>query len=271
MTKILSRIIGKITSITFPKIIQASLNSFFVFLFKIDLSECNEIGTYKSLQEIFTRSLKKERIFSLQAEDIISPVDAKVVQQGTIKEHIILQVKGQEYDIKEFLGWQLSKENYRKLKNGTFINLYLSPRDYHHFHSPIDMHITNIIHIPGTLYPVKESTLKKRKVFPKNERIILACISSNNKLFYLILIGALNVGNINIFKEPRVQTNLPKHHVPMIYTYKKPLFMKKWEDIGRFNFGSSVVILSENESIIYQDNLLNKQIKFGDTIGNFIT
>ncbi len=260
--------VGKTMSIKFPKLIQVILNSLFIRLLRIDLSESNDIHYYKSLQEVFTRSSKR-KLSNLKGNTIISPVESRVIQYGEIKDNTLLQVKGISYNVNKFLSSYINKNNLKKLEKGKFINLYLSPKDYHHFHAPIDMYVQKIIHIPGTLFPVKESFLKKNKIFSINERAVLEFFSKGNKVFYLVLIGALNVGNIKIFKEPRLQTNSPKNHTPIMYEYKDSIFIKKGEDIGCFNFGSSAVILSERNSVEYQDNLLKKQVKFGDIIGSF--
>lgn len=270
MRRLISKISGKIFSIKLPALLQKKINKIFVNFFKIDLSEFKRYDKYTSLQDLFIRDLKKMRRFSSLKTDLIAPTDSKIIQYGKLISYTLLQIKGIEYNIKKFLGSDISINNLKKIKNGEFINFYLSPKDYHHFHAPTDMFIQKIVHIHGDLYPVKESFIKKRKVFSENERVILECkLQEKGKLLYFVLIGALNVGNIKIYKEAKIKTNSSSKKINT-YSYKKPLFIKKGEDIGYFSFGSSVVIISEKNSIKYINHLLNKKIKFGDTIGTLL-
>ncbi len=269
MKRFISRIIGKVFSVSFPKAIQLSLNRLFIRLSKIDLSEFNEISSYTSLQEIFTRNLKKQRIFSEVSGDVISPADSKIVQYGDIENGNLLKIKGITYSIKDLLTSNINDENLRIMQMGKFINFYLSPRDYHHFHAPIDFYLQNIVHVPGDLFSVRESVARKKKVFSINERVVMECVIGGNQLCYLIFVGAFGVGNIKIFKESKLQTNSAKKNSPTLYKYTKPIFFKKGEDIGCFNFGSSVVALFSGK-IEFKENLLKKKVRFSDTIGSLI-
>lgn len=52
--------------------------------------------------------------------------------------------------------------------------LYLSPGDYHRFHSPIDYEILKRKVINGYLFSVSEkSLLNRKKVYEKNARLVL--------------------------------------------------------------------------------------------------
>lgn len=54
------------------------------------------------------------------------------------------------------------------------IIFYLSPGDYHRFHSPFDFDIEESIYIPGTLKRVDKKTITRMfKVYENNERITL--------------------------------------------------------------------------------------------------
>jgi phosphatidylserine decarboxylase len=50
-----------------------------------------------------------------------------------------------------------------KVEGGEFINFYLSPKDYHRYHLPMDLKILSITHIPGKLYPVNFPLLRNKK------------------------------------------------------------------------------------------------------------
>ncbi len=97
------------------------------------------------------------------------------------------------------------------IRNGSYVNFYLSPRDYHRYHVPLDMQVIKAVHIPGKLYPVNIPTLKNKvDLFIENERVVLECLSTNGKRFFLVLVGALNVGQMEVAFNRRYKPML--HH-----------------------------------------------------------
>lgn len=88
-----------------------------------------------------------------------------------------------------------------------FILLYLSPSDYHRFHSPTLFSTNYRRHIPGNLHPVMPSYVKKHPhVFKENERVVL--FGEWIKGFFTIsFIGATNVGSISILFDKDLNTN----------------------------------------------------------------
>ncbi|MEI8343585.1 MAG: phosphatidylserine decarboxylase [Candidatus Moraniibacteriota bacterium] len=271
LINIISRITGRFVEVQFPAFIQRRINACFVGFFGLDLTEFESAEKYPSIQKLFTRSLKKPRIFSAKAGDLISPTDSKIAQFGALENSTILQVKGLTYELKDFLTDATEEGELKKIENGKFINFYLSPSDYHHFHAPTDFKIQKIIHVPGTLFPVKKSSLEKNKnLFVKNERVILECLTVQGFLFYFVAIGALNVGKIRIFKEPRLQTNSAGQQGHVVHNYTKPVGIEKGEDLGLFEMGSSVVILFESGSLEFLSKIkIDQKISFGESFARF--
>ena len=66
--------------------------------------------------------------------DFVSPVDGKLRNFGVITDGLLEQVKGKTYTVAKFLGDEVQAKRYN---DGAFFNLYLSPQDYHHVHSPV--------------------------------------------------------------------------------------------------------------------------------------
>lgn len=232
---------------------------------KVDLSEFEAVQNYVSLNKLFTRSLKVPRIFDESTQTFISPCDSFISACGDIKENLALQIKGFSYDVKSLLGDYIAKKEKDLLTNGVFINFYLSPKDYHRYHAPIDMTITKAVHIPGKLYPVNMKWLKKVKgLFIENERVVLECHTEENKLFYMVFVGALNVGKMSFAFDTGIQTNA-KSGVQKCYIYPH-LAIKKGEELGHFEMGSTIVMLFEKESfsLCVKENFT---CKFGQTIG----
>jgi phosphatidylserine decarboxylase len=276
----ISRIFGSISGTKFPKPIQKFINESYVKGFKIDMSEFKNSSEYNSLTELFTRELVHGRKFDKADEIFISPSDGLCLECGRSNELKALSVKGYNYDIKGLLGSLFDESDLRENKNGDenlnnkqvaqkneldYANIYLSPRDYHRYHAPCDMQILSALYLPGDLYSVSIGALKRiSNLYAKNERVVLKCKMKNDKILWMVFVGALNVGKIKFDFDERIQTNAMANF-SQSYKYNE-LYVLKGEQLGMFELGSTIVLISQANSVEY--NLSNgKKIKFGDSIG----
>ena len=276
----ISRIFGSISGTKFPKLIQKFINESYVKGFKIDMSEFKNSSEYNSLTELFTRELVHGRKFDKADEIFISPSDGLCLECGRSNELKALSVKGYNYDIKGLLGSLFDESDLRENKNGDenlnnkqvaqkneldYANIYLSPRDYHRYHAPCDMQILSALYLPGDLYSVSIGALKRiSNLYAKNERVVLKCKMKNDKILWMVFVGALNVGKIKFDFDERIQTNAMANF-SQSYKYNE-LYVLKGEQLGMFELGSTIVLISQANSVEY--NLSNgKKIKFGDSIG----
>lgn len=262
ITNIVSNSFGKFASHRFHPVLQKFINSSYVKLLKLDMSEFKSSNEYKSLNELFTRELIKKRDIDADEKSIISPTDSFITECGKLQKDISMQIKGMKYSIDELLK-ECEKENIEKIYDGEYINFYLSPRDYHRYHIPCNLQVLKVIHIPGKLYPVNLRYLRKKlNLFIENERVILECLSKDKKLFYIVLVGALNVGQMTLTFEERIETN--KNREIAVYEYEN-LWMNKGELLGYFKMGSTVVILFEKNSVKL-DVKAGQKVKFGQRV-----
>ncbi|HHB94408.1 MAG TPA: phosphatidylserine decarboxylase [Campylobacterales bacterium] len=263
-TSVISNLFGKFASKEFPKPIQNIINSGYVKLMGLDMSEFKEPKEYKSLNKLFTRAFEKPREITDEQNILISPVDALVTDFGEIVEGKAYQIKGMEYSIDKLFG-EYHQDATKAVEGGEFINLYLSPKDYHRYHSPDKLQIISITHIAGKLYPVNFPLLRnKPELFIENERVIIECLDSNGNIFVMVLVGALNVGKMVITFEKEINTNSdirePKH-----YTYNN-LWLEKGELFGWFEMGSTILIFSQKG--VWQPKVdINQKVKFAEPIG----
>src|SRR5690606_36688887 len=120
---------------------------------------------------------------------------------------IELQIKGMQYSVEELLTCYCS-ENVQRVENGDFMNFYLSSKDYHRYHAPIDFKLKILIHVPVKLYPVNLKYLNKEfELFVQNEIVILEC-ESNSKILYMVYVAARNVCRMVFQFDKQVETNL---------------------------------------------------------------
>jgi len=264
-TNSISRGFGKFANKEFPTFCQNIINNGYVKLLGLDMSEFQPPKEYKSLNALFTRRFVNLREIDEDKDTLISPADSFVTAQGKIKDDLALQIKGFCYSIDELLTDKFDKKNIKKLHNGEFMNFYLSPKDYHRYHMPIDAKISKIVHIPAALYPVNNTYLNSMpELFVKNERVIVEC-ENDGKLFYMVLVGALNVGKMTINFEPSIQTNTNSKEIK-VFEYDD-IEVKKGYELGTFMMGSTVVLVFEKDFVVLED-MLNKKVRFGEKIAH---
>jgi len=263
-----SRIFGKFASTKFPKSIQILINKTYVKLMKLDMSEFHSCKRYESLNELFTRELKLTRELHANKDEFISPCDGFISECGDIKEQKALQIKGHTYEVRNLLGNYVLKKEKDRLIDGKFINFYLSPKDYHRYHVPFDMRVKKAVHIPGKLYPVNFTWLNKiPELFIENERVVLECYTKDEKLFYMVFVGALNVGKMQFIFDHNIQTNA-KSSMEQFYMYDD-LWLNQGEELGRFEMGSTIVMLFEKDMVELMCER-DRSIKFTEIICRYL-
>ncbi|MBD3789068.1 MAG: phosphatidylserine decarboxylase [Campylobacterales bacterium] len=266
-TAVISNIFGKFASKAFPAPIQHMINRGYVSLMGLDMSEFKDPMEYPTLNALFTRSFVKERVMEGDEYTLICPADSLITDYGKIKEGKAYQIKGMEYDIDRLLGAYYQGKS-TLLEGGDFINFYLSPKDYHRYHMPLNLKVKSLTHIPGKIYPVNMPFLRnKLNLFIENERVVIECEDEKGRVHFLILVGALNVGKMVVTFEEKVKTNADVYHVNH-YAFDD-LTLKKGEMFGWFEMGSTIVMFSQQGSI--EPKLaINQKVSFGQDIGKIL-
>jgi len=241
----ISQLFGRFANYEFSSGVQSFINSAYVNLLGLDMSEFAPPSTYPTLNKLFTRELRKRRAIDYRKGSFISPVDGLVTECGKLDQNKALQIKGMSYRVDELLTQQYSDE-VKALYNGTYINFYLSPKDYHRYHMPYKLRVASILHQPGKLYPVNFPSLRRTKnLFVENERVIVECFTESNRRIFIVLVGALNVGKMTISFDHRIKTNAQKLE-PTYYRYDdKERWLNKGDLLGMFMMGSTVLVFAE--------------------------
>lgn len=261
ITNLISRLFGSFANTTFYPFIQNIINVSYVKLLKLDMSEFDKPSSYESLNALFTRELKVKRGIDASKQRFISPSDGYISECGDIQKGRALQIKGFSYSVKELLTDKIKAS--KDMEGGYFLNIYLSPKDYHRFHSPLDMQVLKAVQIPGKLYPVNFRYLHKiSSLFCQNERVVLECTNETFGRFYLVFVGALNVGKIAFNFDKNIQTNAKNLQVNE-YIYED-VSLKKGEELGRFEMGSTIAIIFEKRDLKLAKS--EKNIKFADVL-----
>jgi len=210
--------------------------------FKIDLTdaESDQPDDYPHFNAFFTRALRPGTRPLAGVEHLASPADGTVYQAGSITENAILRAKGHEFSVDSLLG---TADDNRALSGGQFATIYLAPRDYHRVHMPMDGELKRMTHIPGRLFSVNTTTTNRIPgVFARNERVVLHFKTAQSPLV-LVLVGAMLVASI---ETPWAGLITPTGRSITDWRYHSGAkhSFKQGDEIGRFQFGSTVMILA---------------------------
>jgi phosphatidylserine decarboxylase len=236
--------------------------------FGISLAEAEfeRPDAYRSFNHFFTRALKPSaRPISFDPDAFVSPVDGTVSEFGAITNGRLIQAKGFDYSLVELLGGDASIAE--SFMNGTFCTIYLAPFNYHRIHMPTAGTIRDWIYVPGRLFSVNRgTTLAMPRLFARNERVI-ALFETGHGPMALIMVGALFVGSMETVWSGLVT---PPHSRGGIATYHlaQPMYLSRGAECGRFNMGSTVILLTAPNAIQYLKDLKPGQaVRMGEAIG----
>ncbi|NOY23605.1 MAG: phosphatidylserine decarboxylase [Acidobacteria bacterium] len=253
---VISRFFGRVVALKHPRWLAAFVIRRFIRMYDIDTSEVKKaITDYPSLSAFFIRKLKPEaRPVDKNPDVIASPVDGLVMTSGKITDSLeALQIKGRDYSLEKLVPEDMDLSAYR---NGRYVQLYLSPRDYHRIHFAFDSRVSRATYRKGRLLPVNPFSLSHFKnVFPENERIILELEHESHSVL-MVLVGALNVGRIGLSfsdfetnRRPRKDCDIPLNRD----------HGEKGDELGWFMMGSTVVLF-------FPENMFDPAIESGATV-----
>jgi phosphatidylserine decarboxylase len=231
----------------------------------MDEAKFQNLAHYANFNEFFTRELKEGvRPIIQEPGAIACPADGAVSQAGTIQDGRIFQAKGHYFSALELLGGDV--ERAEAFKNGAFATIYLSPKDYHRLHMPLTGTLKEMVHIPGRLFSVNAATVNAvPNLFARNERV--ACIFDTEAgPMALILVGAIFVSSVETVWHGVVTP--PSISEPRAWAYQDAQLLEKGAEMGRFNMGSTIIVLFGKDKIRWNDNLqAGSPVKLGTNIG----
>ncbi len=264
-TRALSSLVHRLTQIENTAIKNASID-FILRHYDVNMSEASEADphAYPSFNAFFTRSLKDGARPLAPEPALLSPVDGRISQWGKIDQQTIFQAKGRSYSAAALLGNASEAETYQ---NGQFATIYLAPNNYHRIHMPATARLVAARFVPGRLYSVRPSTAQAiDALFARNERVVLHFESAQGP-FVLVMVGALFVGSMETVVEGKISP--PHMRQVKDYDYRtQHLNFARGDEIGRFNMGSTVVMLFPPGPLQLSDQLgPNDPVQMGQALG----
>lgn len=240
---------------------------FYIKFFKVNMQEASKQkpDDYKTFCEFFTRKLKPGiHKINKSKNAIVSSCDGKILEYGKIKDNKFLQVKGKTISINEIMFYDKKIQN--QYIDGSFVTIYLSPKDYHRVHMPFDGKLERTIHIPGRLFSVATHAVKQIKnLYCKNERLVCNFKNLDSK-FAVIFVAAINVSSIETSWRGEISPPYPKKTITTDYM-KKRVMLSKGDEVGMFKSGSTVILLFDRKYKLAESLKKNKLIRVGEKIG----
>lgn len=219
---------------------------------------------YQHFNAFFTRKLKPgARQADADPTALLSPADGRISQAGRIVDGRIFQAKGQDYSAAELLGDEAAAAPYR---NGRFVTVYLSPRDYHRVHMPLAGTLKETVHVPGRIFSVAPFAVAAiPRLFARNERLVCH-FEGEHGPFVVVMVGAILVSSVATVWDGLV---IP----PYASSVRRKSFagqnvtLARFAEMARFNMGSTVIVLLP-EGTAELDALQSQQaVQVGQRLG----
>ena len=250
--------------------IKNLLIRFVIYQYEVDmtLAQQPDYRAYASFNDFFTRQLKKDaRPVANDGDTVICPVDGAVSQIGNINHGEIFQAKGHHYDLAGLLSGDTQLAD--RFRDGSYAALYLSPKDYHRVHMPLEGKLLKMLYVPGRLFSVNRATTSSvPRLFARNERVI-SIFQTHSGLMAVILVGAIFVGSMETVWAGQITPPPARKRTQWDYVDTgREIKLAKGAEMGRFNMGSTVILLFEAGRVEWLADLqADSAVMMGQAIG----
>lgn len=247
---------------------KLSINTF-LRSYNVNMNEAVQSDplAYESFNAFFTRALKPEaRPIDLDAHTVVSPVDGTISQCGIIEGDQLIQAKGHHYSLLALLGGD--RQLAQRYQGGHFACIYLAPYNYHRIHMPITGTVHDTLYVPGELFSVNAATARAVPgLFARNERVICNFATQDRSQFAMVFVGALFVGSIETVWAGEMNPPPRRNGAPTRVSQGIGHSLDKGVEAGRFNMGSTVILLFEPKKIIWNADLqAGAVVRMGESI-----
>jgi len=267
-----ARLMRRLTRVRVTGVKNALIERF-VARYRVDMGSAHQPDplAYADFNSFFTRALAPGARPVVEGDDEIAlPVDGAVSQAGPIEQDRLLQAKGIDYTLTALLGGD--EELARRFHGGSFTTLYLSPRDYHRIHMPLAGTLSAMHYVPGRLFSVNDfSTRRVRNLFVRNERLVTLFETAAGQMA-VILVGAFFVSGIETVWAGEVSRTRPQGYWQR-YRYGRSVAvaLARGEEMGRFNMGSTVIVLFSPGRVRWAETLVpGAKVRMGELMGKIL-
>lgn len=262
----LSRTIGRAARVPAPQPALRLAVDAYCRAYDVDLADYEvPEGGFPTFDDFFTRKLKPGlRPLDPEPDALVSPADGRVEDAGTIEVGSKLKIKGRVYSVAELLADRWAASLYA---GGQFAVVYLSPRDYHRVHAPVDGRVRTVRHVPGTLFPVNAIGLQHvPRLFARNERVVVEQASALHGPVTTVLVGAIGVGRISLSFDAELVTNDGRNHGERVYMSQEGPELQRGGELGAFHLGSTVIVFTGPGSGLLPAHRPGQRVRMGEAL-----
>jgi len=240
-----SYLVGSLSRVTWPSKLAPAINKAAVKCLKIDLSDSEkDIADFHSLEELFTRTLKADARKVLG--EMCAPCDSNLRQSLPVENGQVLQAKGIHYSIDDLLC--LNESEKKEFHPSWYCSFYLAPHHYHRVHAPFKGQLQSARYVPGELWPVNETFVNiVPRLFCRNERVVFELAHESGGKAYLVMVGALHVGRIQIKDVDSFVSNDWGRQLhsskTRVFSFSPHREIVAGDELGTFMLGSSVILV----------------------------
>ncbi len=250
----LSRLVGRLAAARGPRWLVVRIIRAFAAHYKVDLDEAERPfpEAFESFNAFFTRALKPG-MRPLCASGIACPADGAISECGDLDGDRLLQAKGRSYTLSALLA---DDERAKSFVGGSFATVYLSPRDYHRVHMPLDGQLTASAYVPGDLFSVNGTTARMvENLFARNERHV-SYFDTPRGPMAMVLVGALIVAGIETVWDEQIAPRPRRIERWDHVNPPSPVLLQRGEEMGRFLLGSTVILLFPRGAAAWNEELV---------------
>ncbi len=249
----LSRLVGRVGRARLPSPVARLTVSGYCALWGVDLAQADPSEQpYPTLDAFFTRRLRNGAR-PVAPDGLVSPADGRLDAVGVIDEGQF-SIKGNGYAVAELTG---DAQAAARLRGGVFAVVYLSPRDYHRVHSPVDGVVARVTGIPGDLFPVNALSERVPRLYCRNSRVAISIETRDFGEVVVVMVGAMNVGQIGI------EVLGGGEAAPGLTPLDPPRRVERGDEIGVFHLGSTVVVLCERA---VEFGVPGRTVRYGESL-----
>jgi len=265
-----SRLVGFCAKRSLPRAIREPLYRAFAERVGADLGEVERpLADYDSLDAFFTRRLRPGVRPIADGEGVVvSPCDGTLSACGTAVDGELIQAKGRDYRVRDLVCDETAAARF---EGGTYVTIYLAPRDYHRVHAPLDGRVTGFHHLPGAFFPVNPLAVKHvDALFTRNERLITYLDTEAGECA-VVMVAATGVGHMTVTYDA-VETHQPgRGRKQARERLSSPRPLARGEELGTFHLGSTVVLLFEPGRVKLESLAAGARIRLGEPIARRVS
>ena len=244
--------------------LKGSLIRWFARTYRVDLRDAADpdLESYGTFNEFFTRALRPgSRPIEGGPATLVAAADGVLTEHGAIEGDRLLQAKGRDYSLAELLGEAGAPVD--ALHGGSYVTIYLAPHNYHRVHAPLAGTLVRTRYIPGDRFSVSRATAAAiGRLFCRNERVVCWFDTAHGPLV-VVFVGALNVSSISTVAHGEIASGAARE-----WHEAQRRSFPRGDEIGRFNMGSTVIVLAGARAVWRPGAALGAAVRVGEALAD---